>query len=575
MRDSSVRLNKRRRLTLTPTPEEFLDDMVRAWDHRATVLPYQRAIIDAVLNPVTYQVTCLMAAQTGKTTTLAAVCLFYCQFRSADILLAVPRDDDKDVFRAQKLNPFIRRADGWGPEVLEARKGHIVNRDQLDTPFGTTIWFGHSGSPPSIQGKTVQVTVADEVDRFQTKGHDGHPLDLMRDRASTYERTGEALHVISSTPAQIADSRTVDAFNRSSREFWHAYCLEAKEYYRQDFYKHFIGGVLYCECGERLEEDKRRSQIMQGLFVAENPDNVRERGFRLSRLDSLLVDAQSTWDEFGKRSRASFDAQVLALPSGEATRDEDFDADDIARAYVDAHPWPDSVDTRTMGVDVQKRWLECLVLDHSRDKFHIVDHARVRRLADETHKELVKRTLDMMADRWNPDLTFIDLGYEDIEVSEGVYASRHGQNFWEREESDVSYTLRKAAGVRSVAEVERVVSGKYAIGRFRCDSWRIGGGVCKTDLSNLFAEGRVTAERPHMPSDFITQLTSEVNRPHGATGRMVWEKRTPGATNDVLDALVYAYAAVWYHQPQGTQDWIREGHQASYEAFLRDRGSSD
>ena len=546
--------------TPTPTPREFLHDMVASWDRRATSLPYQERIIEAVLEPSTYQVTCLMAAQTGKTTTLAAATLFYAQYRASDVLLAVPRENDKAVFRSQKLNPFIRRAHGWGHEVLAPRRGHVVNNEQLDTPFDTTIWFAHSGSPPSLQAKTVHVTVADEVDRFQLVGHDGHPVDLMRDRASTYEDSGLALHLLSSTPSQVATSRTVEEFNRSSREFWHPACLHetGDRLFRFDFYEHYQTGILYCDCNRVMSESDRRDALMAGDFIAENPAEVRERGFRLSRLDSLLVSAKSTFVEFGKRSRASFDAQVLALPSSEATRDDDFDADSIRDSRLDVHPWPDKVDSRTMGMDVQKRFVEIIILDFHAPEFHIVDHARIFRMESETHKELIARALDTMWDKWNPDLAFVDLGYEDVEVASGIHSSISGRRFWDREEGDRHFTYRRAAGVRGDAKTERIVSGKYAVGKFQCDAWRVGSSLCKTALSHLYREGRVTAERARLPVDYVDQMTSEVFRPE--SNDAPWQKRTSSSTNDLLDALVYAYAAAWFWQDKGSPRAVSRRH---------------
>ena len=225
----------RARVEPTERPADFLFRAVQSWDRRAEPLPYQVAPLEAILDTQTQQVVLLTGSQVGKSTVLGAAFMFKSQYEGSDALFVVPRDADLDVFRQQKLMPFIRRM--WGSEKVADDAETRSNRRSLTTPYGSTLWFGHSGSAASLAGITCATTYCDEVDRF-IRTNEGHGVDLARDRASTYGAL--ATHTLSSTPGLSTDSRIWAEYEETSRECWYVRCphLESRPEFRWNWWRH-------------------------------------------------------------------------------------------------------------------------------------------------------------------------------------------------------------------------------------------------------------------------------------------------------------------------------------------------
>ena len=307
--------------------------------------------------------------------------------------------------------------------------------------------------------------------------------------------------------------------------------------------------------------------ILQGRYIAENPEKLpAARGFYLSRMDSLLVSFADILREWRRKSRPSFVAQVLGLPPTEGEFEGGFDSDAIEGAFVSEHPFPTGAVARTVGMDVQKNRLEAVVLDRSETwQLHIHAWTRIGRRRSEGLDDLTTRAIDEVTQAYDPDLVFVDTGYQPDAVARGIALTRGYRRQKQAMDGRKARKFRGVLGVRGEGRASSgrgggsgggwdgpVILGRVAVGDIPVERQRIAVNYAKGELSALFADGRITVESDNVYSDFAEQITAENLVIDGDSRE--WVLRS-GRRNEALDCLTYAFAAQ-HHLPQ---KFVRRG----------------
>ncbi len=536
--------------------------------------PYQRGMLDCVVEPGVRRVSYQTGAQLGKTTIQQCIAGYFIEHDPRSQIFIQPTQGDVQTFLETKLRPMLEANPTIARRMAKPRGRDGVNNSRIISYIGGWLMFGWAGSPRTLRGRSAPVTHADEVDGMLGSTGEGDPLELLAQRGATF---GDLqLRTESSTPTIKGASRIELSFLAGDQRRYYVPCPDCGEAQYLKWSQVVWNGrdapegeqdpdsARYaCEhCGSLWNDGQRIDAIRSaerkggGWRAAE-----RFKGHAsfhapemLSTFRKLRDIVQSYLDKMAAGDLQSFVNVSLAETFEETA--EKVDADNLfERREVYAATIPMGGLYLTAGVDMQPDRLEV----------SIIAWGMFERSWSVTHRVLWGDPLagdvwndldDLLAEEWRHEsgvmlkvqATCVDTGgtsgYTQC-AYEYIRSRRSGRRFaikgiagWGR--PVVEKPKRKQSGKRS-RKVDLFLVGvdeaKLVIMR-RLELQKDGPGYCHFPKNDEHDES------------YFAQLTAEKLRTKFAKGFPVREWTKPDkARNEVLDCRVYAYAALKIMNP--------------------------
>jgi phage terminase large subunit GpA-like protein len=260
-------------------------------------LPWQRGIMDAVVDKTVTDIVAIGASQTmGKTEILNNIVGYFIHHDPASILVAYPTLQTALTWSRKKFakmvqsTPVLRAIIGTG---LSGKK--TAGQTQLSKEFaGGGLAIAGSNSPSTLRGQSCRIVLGDEIDAWATdSGGEGDPVELAAKRCENFQN---AIRFWSSTPTRKGSSRIARKFEESDQHYWHVNCphCQHEQVLKWDnlvFENDKPAEAKYlCEsapCRKEWTDAQRIRAILNGKWVAHNPGSL-VRGFHLSGLYKIM-----------------------------------------------------------------------------------------------------------------------------------------------------------------------------------------------------------------------------------------------------------------------------------------------
>ena len=322
---------------------------------------YQRQILEAYTDPSVREITLMMSSQVGKTLLGTLMLLYSITVQPTSMMSTFPRRDDIQSWRKNKLQPmFDVNSQIPVPKPYSREGENNVNR--LSFPGGYLELCSTGGSGSSFRSRTAQVVIADEIDLYESHADADNPIDVLRQRQTTYDGTNKL--VLISTPIMKGESRIERAFNDGTQNRLWVVHPPCGGYQQFTWEGNVVNGVFVCStCFHPIDEPTRSAMVEAGEWQPDNKEaDPSRQSYHLNQFYSGLVTAQSTIGRYNPEDKKSFFQQVLAIPYSTDSI-TDITEDNLPNHY---HPdgsklYKSKMEVRTMGVDVQANRLEYVI----------------------------------------------------------------------------------------------------------------------------------------------------------------------------------------------------------------------
>lgn len=522
--------------------------------------PYQREIMDSIIDPDTQEVAIMASAQVGKTEFLLNMVGYHIDVDPYPIMLMLPTKDLIDYFSKTRLATMIESSPALRTKVNDAKTRDSGNTISEKSFPGGYIAIVGANSAASLSSRPIRILLCDEVDRYPVSaGTEGDPISLAMKRTTTFYNRK---HVFVSTPTNKEASRIEQLYEDSTMEEWHLPCLSCEELQplkwaqiNFDYEKTKDGEFVVkkvehaCkECGSlHSEKEWKRGS---GQWIAKKQHSSR-RGFHLNQ----LVSPWSTWEgiigEFlianrdGPKTLQVWTNTVLGESweeVGEKLEEEGL----LKRCEGYPADVPDDVKVLTAAVDVQDDRFEIEVIGWGKGKESwgidyrvIYGDLRQPQVWDELDEYLSRTWTNQDGHRFGIAITLVDSGGH---FTTEVY------RFCAPREARKIYAL-KGQGARN-GEYVPLINGHSRTKRERAVLFNLGVDEGK---GKVFASLKQHEEGPgycHFPIgrgynlDYFKGLTAEAlqTRKRMGVAYRVWKKIRD--RNEPLDLRVYNTAAL-------------------------------
>jgi len=322
--------------------------------------PYQRGIMDAVIDAGCETVVIMSSAQVGKTELILNTIGYYIDYDPSPILCLQPTLEMAQAFSKDRLAKMIRDTPVLRGKVKDARA-----RDSENTILHKSFPGGHitmvgANSAAGLASRPIRIVLMDEIDRFPpSAGSEGNPIKLAEKRTTTFWNRKK---IKVSTPTIKGRSQIESEYLASSKEEWCVPCPCCGKYQPYEWGRIRISDVtMECKyCGEHFKETEWKER--PGKWIA-GAENKRKRGFHLNELASPWKHWEEIIEDFREAHRewkAHGDIQKLKVwvntALGETWEEKGEAADEDAllkRRERYTADLPDGVLLVTAGVDVQ------------------------------------------------------------------------------------------------------------------------------------------------------------------------------------------------------------------------------
>ena len=265
---------------------------------RTDFAPYQRGIMEAILEPNTERIVVMKAARIGITYSAVLNPVgYYIDHNPGPLLVAYPTVDLAKKFSKKYLSPFLRDCKAISGLVASPRSRDGDNTMLLKmfkNGAGTLTLIGVN-SPNAMRMDTARFVVLDEADG-EIEIREGNFVKLLEKRAETYIGRGKVF-VIISTPRDQATSVVEPEYLNSTMDQWCLPCPSCGEMQPLKWKQiQFDTATHVCkECG--VLHNKREWLAGDGQWISQNPD-ATTRGFHINALPSPFVSWEALIEDF-------------------------------------------------------------------------------------------------------------------------------------------------------------------------------------------------------------------------------------------------------------------------------------
>ncbi|MBI1207892.1 MAG: phage terminase large subunit family protein [Azospirillum sp.] len=251
--------------------------------------PYQRAILDAMVDPEVERITVMKSARVGYTQMLSAAIGFFAAQQPSKIMVVQPTTEDAEDYSKDTIDPMRE----W--PVLSAKLADAGAKNKADTikrktfPGGSLRVAG-ANSPRAFRRIDLDVILFDEIDGYPaTAGVEGDQIALGVKRLVQSVRP---MAVLGSTPTIEAASKIADSFAAGTMERFSLPCPQCGEYQPLIWGDGTGAGMRWrdndpstthyvCVNGCVIPESAKLDMLAAGRWIAEAPDVVGHRSFHL------------------------------------------------------------------------------------------------------------------------------------------------------------------------------------------------------------------------------------------------------------------------------------------------------
>lgn len=505
-------------------------------------------------------------------------------------LMARPTDQDINDFTKDRLKPMFRSTPELAARVPETNRRDNENTLKAYRFPGGFLRIVSASSGPELRSTPARNLFLDEVDAFDSIPGEGHPVEIVRQRAAAFRGRRKVLYV--STPTIKGHSRIESLYAESDRRRYQVPCPHCGEYqvldwHRVDWSSTGVPEDAVYVCAANgcviVESDKHR-MIPAGRWVAELPErSLRRRGYALSCLYCLglgptwaelareFVDANAEADPIRRRERLqAFVNLKLGEPWEVRDGEDQASASDLMRRreafWIGGEPAGDSPAEQgarlpvgcvllTAGADVQgdrlemqvDGWgagLERWVLDH-----HVL-YGQTDLLDSEVWQILDQRLLAAFPHVSGAELVIQAAGIDSRYNGHVVMpfcAARWDRRVWPVKGDGTGAEDRPIwPGKISRPKAKGGDSTGYVLGVHQAKSHVF------ARLRGIAAPGPGYSHFPHVfwsgsecDAAYFEQLTAETLRyRHNGRRHVAYYHCSHGRRNEALDLTVYAYAAL-------------------------------
>ncbi len=516
---------------------------------RLRLFPYQRDILRAYTDGESGQVTLQLPAQSGKTWAVLAMAMFSIVNDPCVMMSVNARADDSAKLVRNKIIPAIE-----SNPIIRSRIRR-AGISQKSIPFeGGELVFGHSGSDASMRSTSAKAVFADELDVWEIGVDADDPLDVLRQRTTTFGKAAKL--VVLSTPTDKDASVIAREYDDGSRGKFVVPCGACGHWQALGDENVVEGALDYLACvgcGVRIGERERLSMIASGKWRHAEPRNPN-RSFHMTQYSSPMASLELTLSRKAKYTRRGYVCQVLALPyemgAGESLR-----ADQAAGLYANEMPFVRVARDggATVGVDVQGDRIEYSLVawhmgDDGRQLAHIMEHrALPYRKGDALDFKAAFAALWNRLRTERTDCVFVDGKWKTGEV-------------WGVVKTAPAFIRRRVFVSQGHEDRSRAFIGDDFIMErperaYNAKWYRIQTDAAKTFAHEMAREGRLSVQRDGVPGNWHEMFTAEQIRMVrvGRTFKPAWVNVGRNKRNEALDCFVYACSA----RRKVEADWIK------------------
>lgn len=518
------------------------------------------------------------SAQVGFTLCLMGWQAALMAVKSSRQMIVMPTINAARDFSDEKLEPLIEKTRALTGRVLPTKQKSGEGSTALVKKFpGGSCRLTGANSSADLRSKTVQFIGVDEIDEFPFDlGEQGDPMGMIDARQFAFHASGNYKKLEGSTPTIKGQSRIDLAYEEGDQREYHVPCphcgfAQALVWERlgySDTYPH--KAEYQCiECHEWIGHHEKKRMMQAGRWVAQAPGPGRHPSFAINALYSPFV----SWDKMVEAYFAAKDDPLKLKAWWNLWKGESFEVKGEAPgwkelkervdgiALYELGTVPDEALFLTAGVDVQGNRIEIVIVGWGIGATsYVID--RLVLIGETNGLEVWTQLTEVLNRTWvtrsgyerRIEMMAIDAGFRPTMVFN-----------WVRGKEAAPRGLPRAMAIRGATKRTNWVLGgsqkqsfslsgsKSKKGTTMC--WWVGSFAGKIHLY-----GRLGLKGPneagqfplgfcHMPvglaDDFYQQAVSEILVPVARrSGLLDYEWRLPPNTrNEVLDCLVYAYAA--------------------------------
>lgn len=533
--------------------------------------PYQRAILDAMVDPSVRQVTLMKSARVGYTQMLSAVLGYFIAHRPSKIMVVQPTTEDAEDYSKDTVDPLRDWPvlSGLLADTGVRRKAETIRRKTFP---GGSLRIAGANSPRAFRRIDLDVILFDETDGYPpVAGKEGDQIALGMKRLT---QSLHPLSVLGSTPLLAGESKIEDAFLSGTMERYHVPCPHCGEMQPLLWGDGTGAGMRWrdndpetsyyvCVNGCPIDESHKLDMIERGRWVAEAPF----KGHRSFHIWSALCPLPgAAWPklvaEFLAAKRDREKLQVFCNTVLGETWVDRGEAPDWRRLYDRREDWePGTVPAGglflTAGADVQRDRIEISVWAWGRGKESwLIEH---RVIMGDPFTDAPWRALSaMLSESWrHQNGPALSITMTAIDAGDGV--TMEAVKAWVRTAGPCimaikgsSLALAPILGQPSASEInfrgKRIANGVKL--------WPVGSSAAKGEFYGFLRLPRPALESgepfppgyvhipQHMGEETCKQLVAEHRITRGGKGRArvtTWEKLRD--RNEALDCRVYARAA--------------------------------
>jgi phage terminase large subunit GpA-like protein len=532
------------------------------WD--TSRAPFQRAIMDAVSDPLVETVVVMSSAQVGKTEVILNAVGYLIDVDPSAILIVQPTLEMAEAFSKDRIEPMLRDSPTLRERVsLNKRSGSNTIRHK-SFPGGQLTLAG-SNSPAGLASRPIRAVFGDEIDRWDVTT-EGDPVGLAKKRTTTF---WNKIHIWTSTPTVKGISRIEALYEESDRRRCFVPCPHCGErhvlewkHVRWDKGDPFSAPLVCPKCGCEIDEAGRAKMLRDPEWRAAAPFRGTA-GFHLWEAYSPWRRISDIVADFLEAEKATDTLQVWVNTSLGETWEEKGERADSDVLLSRREPYPAEVPAGacflTMGVDNQDDRLEALVIGWGvGEEAWVVDWRVIP--GDPQQPEPWLELDELLARGFRHEsgallqvhTTCIDTAGHRTNYVYDYVAKRSAQR--------VYGVIGRSGETFVVSAPQRKRRGKEAR---KIDLYVVGTDQVK---SLIFSRLKVTAKGPgyiHLPlshqvgdehragvdEEFIAQLTAEklITKHQYGVPSKVWVRTRP--RNEALDMFGYAIAALRLARP--------------------------
>ena len=525
--------------------------------------PFQRAILDAIMDATVQRITMMTAAQIGKTMIALCILGYYTDEKPMSQMFMQPTETDMKKWLSTKFDPMLDANPRLKSLYAPPRGREGTNNRILKDFRGGHLVLAWAGSTNTMRGISAPIIVCDEVDGYE-HSPEGHPVDLLWRRSATFGEKRKLLEL--STPTIINESRIENAYLQGDQRQFEVICSKCSEpwIFAWEHVKYDAENTetarLHCpECDHSYDDTGRiklvRYAEKDGGGWKPHAPTKRHHSYQLSALYSPLQKLRDIVQVFvdadDAEKLATFWNTVMGVTwekTGETAEAHELES----RCEDYPAQVPKDVKILMAGVDVQKDRLECEIVgwaegEESWNIAYEIFHGDTNNPNDQCYRGLVQflsRGFEFESGgRMFVQSVAIDSGFNTLCVYQFV---RNQANKLPR-----FHAVKGIGGWNR--EVLKGVKPQLTYKGFRPALFSIGVDISKRILMQRLNIATPSQGYCHFPSEraegeYFNQLTSEVLLYDPKTGKRKWEKKDSG-DNEALDCRIYAHAALHIHMP--------------------------